>query len=443
MSKRFKRLKTTGPHPATVTRLSHEGRGIAVIDDKTTFIFGSLPGEEVTFNYKMCRNRFDEGDVEEVITRSPLRTEAKCPHYGMCGGCKLQHLAHDEQLKLKQQTVAELIKHQGNTEVENWMPVMQGPQWGYRRKARLSVKNVDRKGDVLVGFRERRSSYVVDMHRCEVLIPEVGERIDDLRRLISTLEIKREIAQIEVSSGDNEIALIFRHLVDMPDDDLVKLITFCKDNNFRLYLQPKGNDSVHLVYPENTDPLLHYQLPDFDLQFAFHPSGFIQVNQDINQQMVKRAIELLDLQPDDSVLDLFCGIGNFSLAAARSAKHVTGIEGDQPAVELAKLNANNNGIKNTEFYVSNLFEVDEQADWLKQSYDKIILDPPRSGAKEIIPYISQWKPSKIVYISCGPTTFARDIGLLKEVGYELKQVGIMDMFPHTEHVEVIGVIEPS
>ena len=442
MSKRFKRLKNTGPHPATVTKLSHEGRGIATIDGKTTFIFGALPGEEVTFNYKMCRNRFDEGDVVDVLTRSPLRVDAQCEAFGMCGGCKLQHLSHDEQLKLKQRTVAELIKHQGNTEIDNWMPVMQGDQLGYRRKARLSVKNVDRKGDVLVGFRERRTSYVVDMHACPVLIPSVGERIDDLRRLITALSIKREIAQIEVSSGDDDVALIIRHLVDMPAGDLSLLVEFCKSNSFRLYLQPGGMDSVHLVYPENTDPLLSYQLHDFDLTLQFHPSGFIQVNQSINQQMVKRAIELLDIQQDETVLDLFCGIGNFSLAAARNAKSVVGVEGDKPAVELAKLNAANNNITNATFHIGNLFEVSGHETWAKQGFDKIILDPPRSGAKEIIPFIEKWQPKKIVYISCGPATFARDTGLLKEIGYELKQVGIMDMFPHTEHVEVMGVIEP-
>lgn len=440
MSKRLKKLKKSGPHTAQVTSFSHEGRGICQIEGKTTFICGALPGETVSFDYKSCRNRYDEGDINTVITASPERVEPKCPHFGTCGGCQLQHISHDKQIVHKKKTFHELLQHHANETLENWLPTLQAEPWGYRRKARLSVKQVDGKGDLLIGFRERRSRYVADMRQCEVLVPEVGQHIDWLRQQLSALEGKRHVAQIEVCASGNETALIIRHLEPLSESDLNQLIEICKQRQYKLYLQPGGYDSVHLVYPADGRFLMQYELPKFDLRFAFHPSGFIQVNDTINQSMVERAIDLLDIQSSDRVLDLFCGIGNFSLAAAKQAAHVTGVEGDELAIELAKQNASINQLSNTHFYQGNLFEVDPHAAWLNQQYNKLILDPPRSGCKEIIPQLSTWKPGKIVYISCNPMTFARDVGLMKQLGYQLDQAGIMDMFPHTEHMEVMGVL---
>lgn len=440
MSKRLKKLKKTGPYTTEVTGFSHEGRGICQIEGKTTFICGALPGEIVSFDYKSCRNRYDEGDVNTIIKPSPERVEPKCPHFGICGGCQLQHISHDKQTEHKKKTFSELLQHHAEEKLEQWLPTLQADPWGYRRKARLSVKQVDGKGDLLIGFRERRSRYVADMRQCEVLVPAVGKQLDALRQRLSLLEGKRHIAQIEVCASGDETALIIRHLEPLSEADLNHLIELCKQRQYKLYLQPGGYDTVHLVYPSDADFLMHYELPSFNLRFEFHPSGFIQVNDTINQRMVERAMQLLDLNRNDKVLDLFCGIGNFSLAAAKQAGHVTGVEGDELAIELAKQNADNNNLSNTSFYQGNLFEVDPRAAWLNQQHDKLILDPPRSGCKEIIPQLSTWKPTKIVYISCNPMTFARDIGLMKQQGYQLDQAGIMDMFPHTEHMEVMGVL---
>lgn len=441
MSKRFKKLKKAGPFNAEIHAISHEGRGIAQVDGKTTFIFGALPGEHVMFNYKSCRSRYDEGDTESVVTASPERVSPQCPHYGVCGGCQLQHLDHDKQLAHKRQVLQELCQHHAKTTIDNWLPTLTSKTpWGYRRKARLSVKQVDGKGDLLIGFRERRSRYVADMQRCEVLTPEVGQRIADLRQQLSALETKRHIAQIEVCASDDEVALIIRHLEPLPEHDLNLLIDLCKQFNYKLYLQPGGYDTVHLVYPSDSNFLMHYQLPDFNLRFEFHPSGFIQVNADINRQMVSRAIDLLELDNNDRVLDLFCGIGNFSLAAARKAQHVTGVEGDDQSVKLAQHNAQLNDLANTEFHSCNLFDIEGQPSWMPQNYNKLILDPPRSGCKEIIPHLNQWGVERIVYVSCNPITFARDLELIVQQGYKLQSAGIMDMFAHTEHAEVMAVI---
>lgn len=441
MSKRFKKLKKAGPFTTDVQAISHEGRGIAQIEGKTTFIFGALPGETVSFNYKSCRNRYDEGDTESVINASPDRVAPQCVHYGVCGGCQLQHLDHGKQLNHKCKVLDELCQHHANTNIPKWLPTLScDSPWGYRRKARLSVKQVDGKGDLLIGFRERRSRYVADMRRCEVLIPAVGHRIDELRQQFSELESKRHIAQIEVCASDDDVALIIRHLEPLPESDLSRLIALCEQFKYKLYLQPGGYDTVHLVYPTDSSFLMHYRLPDFNLRFEFHPSGFIQVNADINRKMVSRAIDLLELTDQDNVLDLFCGIGNFSLAAATRAKFVTGVEGDDQSVHLAKHNADINQLDNTAFFSHNLFEIDGQPHWLQAKYNKLILDPPRSGCKEIIPLLNQWGVERIVYVSCNPITFARDLNLIQEQGYELECAGIMDMFAHTEHAEAMAVI---
>ncbi len=441
MSKRFKKLKNSGPYEATISKLSHEARGISQIDGKTTFITGSLPGERVMFEYKMCRSSYDEGDACDILEPSSDRVTPQCPHFGTCGGCQLQHLSHSKQLEHKQNTLHELLAHHANTDIPTVLPTLSATPWGYRRKARISVKQVDGKGDVLIGFRERRSRYVTDMRQCEVLIPEVGHKLDELRQQFSQLHAKASIAQIEMCASNNEVALIIRHLEPLDSHDLDLLVSLSKQHGYKLYLQPKGYDSVHLVYPETADFLMHYELPEFKLHFKFHPSGFIQVNDEINQKMVSQAITLLQLSETDRVLDLFCGIGNFSLAAATQASHVTGVEGDEQAVNLATENATLNQISNTEFYTSNLFEINEDDTWVKQRYNKLLLDPPRSGCKEIMPFLKHWQPERIVYVSCNPITFARDIGLLKESGYQLTQAGVMDMFPHTQHMEVMGVLE--
>lgn len=442
MSKRLKKLKSRGSVTTTVNNLSHEGRGIAHIDGKTTFIYNALPEETVSFRYTQSRSSYDVGETVEVIQASNKRVEPACEVFTRCGGCQLQHLSHQDQLDHKISQFKQQLSH-ANISPENWLMPLTASPWHYRSKARLGVKNVEKKGDVLVGFREQSSPYVVEMNRCPVLIDAVGERIQNLRQLLTHLSCKSQIPQIEVAATAQETALIIRHLVDLPDDDVQQLISFCRQHHFKLYLQPKGTDSIHLVHPCDGEFLMQYHLQAFNLNLKFHPAGFIQVNDAINQQMVKQAIDCLALKPEDRVLDLFCGIGNFSLAAATQSQQVVGVEGDELAVTLAKANAQANQLPHAQFYCQNLFEPNNRDGWLTQTYDKVILDPPRSGAKEIIPYLSAMQVRKIAYISCNPMTFVRDCQLLAEQGFKLQQAGVMDMFPHTQHLEVMGIFVRS
>lgn len=427
---------------ANVTRLSHEGRGIAEIDGKTTFLFNALPDETVQFRYTQKRNSFDQGNVTKVLEASPLRVDPQCDYFGLCGGCSLQHLKHSEQITLKQKNFLELLQHQANTQPETILePIFANP-WGYRRKARLSIRFVAKKPKIMVGFRERNGRYVADMNHCEILHPSVGQNINGLRDLLHHLHCREDIPQLEIAVTDQTTAVILRHLKPLITSDLEALEQFCGQKNWRLYLQPKGMDSIHVQYPKNTDPLIYYTLPEYNLTLGLHPAGFMQVNHDINQQMIARAIELLDLNKNDKVLDLFCGIGNFSLPIAKYCKQVIGIEGDKIAVDQATKNAKANKINNTNFYMHNLFECENTSDWATIQYDKIILDPPRAGAKEMLEQLlPKWGPKKIVYISCNPATLARDSAIILAQGYRLNCAGIMDMFPHTQHVESIASFE--
>jgi len=443
MSKRRRRKISNETFTTNITSLSHEGRGIAHLDGKTTFIFGALPGETVEFRYSKKRGSYDEGYVTNVLEASKDRVDAKCPNFGICGGCSLQHMQHDTQIKHKQTAFLELLKQQSNIEPQEILTPLIASPWGYRRKARIGVKHVPKKEKVLVGFRERNSPYVTNMDICFTLHPSVGKEIAALSTLFMTLETKDHLPQCEVAIDDNETAIILRHLVPLPEKDLDALENFFKQRKWRLYLQPKGIDSIHLHYPKLENPLLQYQLPKYDLKLEFHPAQFTQINSEINRQMIDRALDLLDLQETDHVLDLFCGIGNFTLPITKQAKKVIGIEGDDTAVAQAKNNATLNQITNTEFYSANLFEPVNHFTWSQATFDKILLDPPRSGAQEILENMSIWQPQKIIYISCNPATLARDAGILCQQGYHLDKAGIMDMFPHTQHVEAMALFERS
>lgn len=335
----------------------------------------------------------------------------------------------------------EHLEHFGNISPKEILPPLTGPVWGYRRKARLAVRYVFKKELVLVGFRERDSRYVAEMDNCEVLDPRVGHIISDLKLLIQSMDAYQQIPQIEVAIGDENVALIFRHLVTLDDNDKEKLISFSKQHNLHLYLQPAGLDSVHLVWPENTPERLHYQLPDHQLEFLFHPTDFIQVNAAINQQLVNLAIKLLEPQSDEQVLDLFCGLGNFTLPIARYCKNIIGIEGSETMVQRAQENAKHNDISNAEFYCADLTTDFQHKAWAKQGFDKILIDPPRSGALELIPFLPKMGAKRILYISCNPTTLARDSKALSQHGYSLSKAGILDMFPHTRHVESIALFD--
>lgn len=429
----------TFPTTTSITALSHDGRGIAHINGKTTFIENALPNETVSFVYTKHHSKYDEGRAIEIINSVPERAEPKCQHYGVCGGCSLQHISSAAQLDIKQKMLLEQLKHFGNVQPETILPPLTGSIWGYRRKARLGVKYVAKKNAVLVGFREKNNRFLADLKRCEVLHPSVGNLIGELKLLITDLKAYQQIAQIEVAVSDNETALIFRHMAPLVKEDLEKLINFAKAHNLKIYLQPGNPQTVHLLWPEQGDEYLHYNLSEYDLTFAFQPTGFTQVNTEINQQMVKRTLELMELKNTDRVLDLFCGIGNFTLPIARSCAEVIGVEGDADLVKQAEKNAQHNSISNAKFYKADLMADWNVATWAKNSFNKVLLDPPRTGALEVMQHITQFKAERIVYVSCNPATLARDAGVLVQSGYRLAAAGIMDMFPHTHHVEALAV----
>lgn len=436
MTKRKRKPLPEHPVEATVTGLSHDGRGITQINGKTTFLFNALDGETVQFRYTQQRGRFDEGSVVDVIEPSPDRTPIRCPHFGICGGCSLQHVKHPSQVSNKQAAFAELLQ-QAEIKPHHWLEPIVAEPWGYRRKARLSVRHIPKKEKVLVGFREKNGRYVANLDSCAVLHPSIGEHITDFSDLLWTLETREQIPQIEIAVDDQETAIILRHLVELPQQDLRALREFSSKHGFKLYLQPKGLDSITLDWPKEADTLMQYALPDYGLTLQFHPAQFIQVNTAINQQMIRRALALLSLKPDDHVLDLFCGIGNFSLPIAQQVKQVVGVEGDESAIQQAIQNAKNNGINNSDFYRANLFEAVYTQSWAGRPFNKILLDPPRAGAEQAVNEISRWPATHIVYVSCNPTTLVRDAAILVQKGYRLEQAGVMDMFPHTQHTEVI------
>ena len=441
MGRRHRKKIPQGLFKAEIESLSHEGRGIAHVNGKTTFIDNALPGETVEFKYVSTRSKFDEGVAENIITASSERIEPQCEYFGYCGGCSLQHMQAETQLEHKQSVLLEQFEHLGNVKPEKILPPLTGPVWGYRHKARLAVKYVMKKEKVLVGFREKRSPYVADINSCEVLHPAVGKKLDVLQNLIESLSIKNQIPQIEVAVSDNGIALVIRHLSSFTDEDINRLKTFEQGHGFRLYLQPEGYDSIHrLVGMDNND--LFYELPEHDIKIYFQPIDFTQINVEINRKMINFAIEYLQPQPDDNILDLFCGVGNFTLPLAKKAKSVTGVEGAAELIDRAGKNAELNNIDNVDFFVADLAADDMVYEFMKRDYDKLLLDPARTGAKEIISALNMKTIKRIVYVSCNPATLARDAGILvNEKGFKLKKAGIMDMFPHTTHVESIAIFE--
>lgn len=430
------------PVEAVISSLSHEGRGVTRIENKATFVHGALPGEKVSFKYTSIKRSHDEGSVVEVLESSELRVEPECPHYDICGGCSLQHMAADEQIKAKQGVLLENLEHLGKVAAEEVLPPLTNDSpWGYRRKARLGVKHVPKKGKVLVGFRERGSSFIADLSRCLVLHPKVGELIDPLSKLIEGLSISAKIPQIEVAMDDEQCVLIFRHLESFTTEDEAALAAFGEEHKLSIYLQPGGPDTVAPL----TDAVeLEYHLPSHDVRLNFLPNDFTQVNTEINRKMVSRALQMLDVQENERVLDLFCGVGNFTLPLAKEATEVVGVEGDAGLVQRARNNAARNNLENVEFYTANLYEDLAQEAWMKQTFDKALLDPPRSGAFEVLEHLPKMGIKRIVYVSCYPGTLARDAGeLVNKHGYRMISAGVMDMFPHTSHVESIALFEKS
>jgi len=438
---RRQQTKTPVVFETTVESLSPEGRGVAHVDGKTTFIDGALPGETVRARYLKRRKRHDEAEIVGVLNASSERVQPKCPHFGVCGGCRLQHLDAGAQIAHKQSALMEQLKHIGQVEPAAERMPMTAPVWGYRHKARLGVKYVDKKEKVLVGFRERSSPFVADLQRCEVLHPSVGELLEPLAELIAGLTVYRQVPQIEVAIGDDMVALVLRHLVPMTAGDHELLQQFERTHEVRFFLQPGGTDTIRPLNT-TTSPLLTYGLPKHDLTFEFAPTDFTQINPAINRNMVDAVINWLQPQAEDRVLDLFCGLGNFSLPLARQAGRVTGVEGDAALVERAGANAARNGIDNAEFFAADLAASDLDAAFMYRRYDKVLLDPPRSGAAEIIRQFNWNGVERVAYVSCNPATLARDAGeLVHTHGFQLVTAGVLDMFPHTAHVESLALFQ--
>lgn len=441
--RRRKKLPTT-PIALHIEKLSHEGRGIAHHDGKVVFVEGALPGEAVEAVLTDRRDSYDEAKLVELLEASDDRVTPPCDYAGICGGCSLQHLRPDAQLAFKEAMLFEKLDHAVAGRSYERLSSLTGPVQDYRRKARLAVRYVHKKEQVLVGFREKHSSFITHMADCHVLDNRIASLLPALSAMIGGLQEFRQIPQIEVAAGDPDLpgpttALVFRHLQALPASDLQTLCEFAASHGFALYLQPGGMETVHRVYPGEGADRLYYRLPEFDLTLAFHPTDFTQVNSDINRQMLSRAIGLLDPGAQDSVLDLFCGLGNFTLPVARHCARVTGVEGSEEMVNRGRENAAANHLDNTEFHCADLSRPMAGAPWLAQGYNKVILDPPRSGAYEILPDIIVLRPQRLVYVSCNPATLARDAAFLVEHGYSMERAGAMDMFPHTAHVEAMAL----
>ncbi|MFT3896491.1 MAG: 23S rRNA (uracil(1939)-C(5))-methyltransferase RlmD [Thermomonas sp.] len=440
------------PKTVSINDLSHDGRGVARWPEghphvgKTVFVSGALPGETVSVQQTARSRHFDEAKTLEVLVASPERVEPRCPHFGTCGGCALQHLEESKQIHAKQRVLLENLERIGHVMPERVLPPLTDAAWGYRRKGRFSVRRVEKKDKTLVGFREQDPRFVADLRECHTVIPQIGQRIAALSALVDGMDGRRDIPQIEFIAGDAQaecdgVALVFRHLQPLSDNDRAKLETFAREHRFAIFLQPGGIDSVHPLWP--ADPQLAFRIPRWDIDFAFRPLDFIQVNAGLNEKMIASALELLDVQPGERVLDLFCGLGNFTLPLARGAGHVVGVEGDAGLILRARENMQRNSLSNVEFHAADLATDLSSQGWMKSGFDKLLLDPPRSGADVVLKQLSLKGLKRIVYVSCHPGSLARDAGyLVNERDWKLRAAGVMDMFPHTAHVESIALFEP-
>jgi 23S rRNA (uracil1939-C5)-methyltransferase len=434
----------TEPVLGDIESLSHDGRGVAHVDGKAVFVHGALPGERVRFRYTRRARRHDEGVVAEVLTPSAERVDPRCAHFGVCGGCALQHMAPAAQVHMKARVLEETLARIGKVKPGRWLPPLTDAPWGYRRKARLGVRWVAKKGRVLVGFRERGSSFVADLVHCDVLRPEVGERLPALAALVESLSIRERVPQIEVAQGDGPTVLVFRVLDPPSPADVEKLLAFAADTGLHVYLQTGGIETIAPLPGQAVQ--LSYRLPAYAVELLFEPADFTQVNLALNRRMVDQAVTLLDPQPDDRVLDLFCGLGNFTLPLARRAGRVLGVEGAAELVSRARRNAEHNGIDNADFQCADLYAepAAATAPWQSGRFDLALLDPPRSGAWEVLDALAATGVHRLLYVSCYPGTLARDAAhLVHGLGFSLTAAGAMDMFPQTAHLEAMALFERS
>ncbi len=431
--------EATCPLLVTVHGLSPKGFGLARVDGRQLTVPGALPGEKVKVRLRRRGRRDTPSELIEVLEPAPGRVEPRCPHFGLCGGCTLQHMDPAAQLTLKQQHLRDLLWQHGQVQPEAWLaPVSENP-WGYRRRARLGARFVEKKGSVLVGYRETRGGFVADLGRCMTLHPLIGERIELLRNLLTQLEARRHIPQIEVAVGDADVALMIRHLVALSPSDRARLIAFARAQAVQIYLQPGGPDTLVPLWPAEAKPL-HYRLADWGLELQFMPGDFVQVNGAVNRSLVSQAVALLAPEKHERMLDLYCGIGNFTLPFAGLVGEIVGLEGCTSLVRRARENAWRNDIENARFHRADLASATECEAWLQQSWHKLLIDPPRSGCSSLMCAAGITRLRRILYVSCNPATLARDANLLvRQQGFELARAGIVDMFPHTNHAEVIAL----
>ena len=429
------------PFSAEIVGLTHDGRGVARRPDgKAIFIAGALPGERVMASQTKRSRHFDEANTVEVLRASSDRVEPRCPHFGTCGGCALQHMDEAKQILAKQDVLRDNLERIGHVTPESILPPLTDAAWGYRRKGRFSVRRVEKKGKTLVGFRERDPRFVAELSVCHTVIPQIGFKVDALATLVDGLDGRSDIPQIEFISGDDTVALVFRHLQPLSENDREALVAFAKAQEFAIFLQPGGVDSVQALWP--ADPPLAFHLAPWDVELQFRPLDFIQVNAGLNTAMIQCTLDLLDAQPDDRILDLFCGLGNFTLPLARVVREVVGVEGDAGLVARARQNATHNHLPNAQFHAADLAQDLAGHAWMRAGFDKLLLDPPRSGADIVLKQLPLKGLKRIVYVSCHPASLARDAGyLVNERGWKLRSAGVMDMFPHTAHVESIALFE--
>ena len=420
----------------SIDGLDSEGRGVGRNPEgKVVFVEGALPGERVAFRTVTGKKKFDVAVTTSVLESSAGRRDPRCPHFGRCGGCATQHADERTQMAAKQRWLEDCLERIGKVKPETLLPVTYGPEWGYRHRARLSVRHVPSRG-AMVGFRERRSTFVADMRECPVLPEAVSALIVPLRELVAKLSIRERLPQIEVAVADNATVLVFRHLLPLTPDDESLIRQFADRHGIHAWLQPKGPESAHPFQPAQSE--LYYTLPEFGVRIQFRPTEFTQVNHAMNRVLVAKAVKMIDPQPGERIADLFCGLGNFSLPLAARGAQIVGFEGSRELVERARENAAANGLV-AQFEVMNLFK---PALASFGPFRKILIDPPREGAVELVKSLPDGWPQRIVYVSCDPATLARDAGILVHTrGFRLVEAGVVNMFPHTAHVESIALFE--
>ncbi len=437
MAKRRQRLPRE-PIELTMTDLSHDGRGIARHQDKVVFVQNALPGETVMAVLNRRTRHFDEASAQSVDNPSLDRVDPACEFYDRCNGCTMMHVSDARQIEFKFNTLKSNLEKMADLQPKQWLPHLSDRHWHYRRRARLSVKWVAGKEKVLVGFREKNGRFVADMDYCLVLEKPLADLIKPLQELIYSMSIRMHIPQVECALSDQQPALIMRHMRPLSDEDKQLLNDFADHHDIQLFLQSKGPDTVTPIRPDY--PPLFFDVPGFDLRYEFLPNDFIQVNQVMNEKMIERVISVMDLSPDARVLDLFCGLGNFTLPIARHSQNVIGVEGDEQLVARARQNADLNGLSHVSFFTADLTKDHSQSDWLQQDYSHVLIDPPRSGAWDILPLIAKTSAKTLVYVSCHPASLARDSQrLVHDLGFTMQSAGVMDMFPHTSHVESMAV----